>query len=399
LANKDLKKIAFISDNDYSTYKFRMPLLRYLDRPDQEVYILVPTGDSTEKLKKGNLKVMTYEMIRKSVNPFRELGTLVQIFRTLKKIQPDVVHTFGIKPNVYGTLSARLLGTKYIINTVTGLGSFFVEEAPRKLSTLIIQTIMEILLNITFLFANKVIFLNEEDIEYLTSKTLKKDKTFMIKGEGIDIHYYSSENINEEDVKGLIDELKIDKSKIIITMVSRLIWFKGVREFCEAARHIKKMHDVEFLLIGNIDYGNPFAVDEAYLKDFVNDGTIRWPGFRTDIREILHISDVFVLPSYYREGLPISILEAMSMGKPVITANVPGCRQICKDGINGFLVQARDVNSLSGAIEKMILDEGLRKEIGKINREEVVKEFSIDTILNKMGELYNGILSGRKSPT
>lgn len=395
MAEKDLNKIAFISDYDYGTYKFRMSLFRYFDSKGLKVYVLVSHGNYSEKIKEGRIEVLNYRINRKSINPLLEIETLLQILGILRKIRPDVVHTFGIKPNIYGTLSARILGIKYIINTVTGLGSFFAEESPKKISTLIIRKIIEALLKITFHFAKKVIFLNEDDIEDLNSKNLvKKDKICLINGEGIDVNHYSPENINEEDIKKLTCKLKINSSEMIITMISRLISIKGVEEFCEAARYIKKRHNAEFLLVGNIDHDNFFAIDEVYLKGLVNEGIIKWPGFRTDIKEILYISDVFVLPSY-REGVPISILEAMSMGKPIITTDVPGCRQIVKDRVSGFLVQTRDVNSLSKAIEKMILDEGLRKRMSKINREKAVKEFSTETVLNKIGALYNDILYDR----
>ncbi|MFN3869915.1 MAG: glycosyltransferase, partial [Aquificaceae bacterium] len=214
----------------------------------------------------------------------------------------------------------------------------------------------------------RVVFQNYEDMNLFIEKALiDKDKTVIIKGSGVDIKYFSPEYCQEEV-----------KDTFIFLMVSRLLWDKGVKEFVEAGRLLKKRYgdSIELWLLGPLDKGNPSSVSEEDLKRWIKEGLVKYLGVAEDVRPYMCKANCVVLPSY-REGVPRSLLEAMAMAKPIITTDSPGCREVCKDGENGFLVRARDVESLFKAMERMYnLSREEREEMGRRGRQLALEEFS-----------------------
>jgi glycosyltransferase involved in cell wall biosynthesis len=176
---------------------------------------------------------------------------------------------------------------------------------------------------------------------------------------------------------------------VVITMVSRLMWEKGVREFIEAAKIIKSRYpEAFFLLVGGIDKENPSAISEKYLNEAEHEGYIKWLGHRNDVVNLLAISDIVTLPSYYREGVPKVILEAMAMEKPIVTTDNIGCKETVEEGKNGFLVPVKDPVALSDGIEKLILDKKMRTEFGKYSRLKVEREFDEKDVIEKTIRIY-----------
>jgi len=388
-------KIALVSNTDYSMYYFRLGLIRALLAKRYDVHIVCPDGKYVQEFEKEGVKCHRLYVDRKGTNPFNELRTIWQLLRIFKKERFDLVHTFTIKPNIYGSIAAKFAGVPAIMNSVTGLGYVFIERGVKRK---ILRTLVVYLHRFAFRFSKKVVFLNDDDFGvFERCKIVDTRKGTVIKSEGVDTDKFSTANVSHDKLNTLSRELAIDKEsrRILVTLISRLLWDKGVREFIEAANILKpKYPNSLFLLVGPIDTGNPAPVSKDYLEQAETRGLIKYLGERREVPEILHISDVVTLPSY-REGIPMVLLEAMCMEKPIVTTNSVGCKEVVEEGKNGFLVPVKDSVALASAIEKLINNEELRVRMGKYSREKVLREFDERIIVNKMLSLYEEILANR----
>ncbi|MFN3471860.1 MAG: glycosyltransferase family 4 protein, partial [Aquificaceae bacterium] len=225
-----------------------------------------------------------------------------------------------------------------------------------------------------------VVFLNPDDKELFLKKGLiREEKAVIIKGEGINTEFFNPKVCQEKE-----------KDTFIFLMVSRLLWDKGVGEFVSAGRLLKEAYKekIELWLLGPIDKGNPSSVSEEDIKKWEEEGIIKYLGTTQDVRPFICQADCVVLPSYYREGIPRSLLEAMAMERPIITTDSPGCREVCKDGENGFLVKPRDVESLFRAMERMYRLSGEEREsMGRLGRKLAVDEFSEEKVIRDYLEI------------
>jgi len=366
-------KIAFLSHLDLNLYLFRLPIMVELVKRNYRVFAVCPKGEYFEKFKDFGVIAVDYEIERNSLNPFKELKTICSIKNSINKINADILHTFMHKPNIYGNLT----GHKKRINTVTGLGSFFVHNNAK---SKIVRKIIEFLYKMTTKDTKAIVFQNGDDYKYFIEKNIvSKDKAVVIRSSGIDTEMFNPapKPIN------LIKKFDLDLQKPIILMIARVIKDKGVLEYIEAAEILKEK--AQFVYVGDVDKGNK----NAFLPDWKS---VKWLGFQKNIKEIIAMSDIVTLPSY-REGVPRTLLEAGSMGKPLVTTDVTGCREVVKNNFNGFLVPARNPIELAKAIEKLINNKQLREQFGKNSREYIKKNFDIKIVVSKYLELYNFVLT------
>jgi len=385
-------KVAFLSNINLNLSRF--PLIIELANRNWEVFAITPEGKYSSNYLEYGIKHISYNIKRRSFNPFLELKTILEIYRILKTFKPSVLHTFNVKPNIHGTIAGRLAQIPIIINAVTGLGSFYVEN---NLKAKFVRRLINIFYRLIFQFSDYVIFQNFDDLKYFYKIGLvKKEKAIVIKGWGIDTRQFTLDSIQSEILEQLRKELNLN-SKIIILMIARLIKHKGVLEYCRAAQIIKSYYEdsVEFLLVGDFDKGNPFCVDKDKFYYFIQKNIIKFLGRRDDIKELIALCDVFVLPSYYREGIPRTLIEASSMGKPIVTTNAVGCREVVEHGRNGFLIPTRDSKALAEAIEILIKNKKLREKFGKISRKKAIKEFDKNIVIEKIINLYKKLLKKR----
>jgi len=384
-------KIAFLSHVDFNLYLFRLPVMVKLVEEGWEVYAICPKGRVSERFKDCGIRHIAYDVERKSLNPFKEIKTIYNLYKVLKPLDLDILHTFTSKPNIYGTLAGRLARVPIIINLVEGLGSLYIEN---NFKARLVRNIMELLYSFAFRLADKVIVINPDDMNYFIDKRiLPSQKAILIKGVGIDTEDFSRANVNENSVKDLRIELNIDKDQVVVLMVARLLVHKGVLEYLKSAEALKQRYNnkVEFLLVGDFDLGNPYNISNEVLQDFVSRGIVKFLGWRNDIKELLAIADIFVLPSY-REGIPRTLLEAASMGKPIVTTNTIGCKEVVEIGKNGYLVPPKDIKALEEAIERLILDYDLRKNFGNYSREKAIREYDLKKIVTRYTDLYKSLL-------
>jgi glycosyltransferase involved in cell wall biosynthesis len=316
---------------------------------------------------------------RKGTNPFKDVKLLLEYISIFKKIKPDIVINFTIKPNIYGSIAARLLGVPSI-STITGLGYVFIKKTW-------ITKVVRLLYKITFEFNRAVIFLNIDDAQMLG--VVPQKNIFLIESSGIDLELFNTNKIIIES-EGIDLELfntnkiiQVKRSAFIFLFVGRLLSDKGVYELIEAFKRLKNEHpNTKLIIIGDIDEENPNSLKKAELEQWAKENLIIWNGFQKDVRQFYYLSDCVVLPSY-REGIPRVLLEAMAMKKPIITTDAPGCRNVCIDGVNGLLVKPKDVESLYIAMKKVVeFDSKKLLEMGVSGRKLVEEKYEISKIVS-----------------
>ncbi len=346
--------------------------MKELVKRGHEVYAIVPKGEFFKEFEKFKIKAVNYKINRASLNPIEEFKTIKNIKEIINSLNLDILHSFMHKPNIYGSFA----NSKNFVQTVTGLGSFFIHD---DLKSKIIRKMITLGYKVSSKKAKKIIFQNRDDLKlFIDNNIISKDKAVLIRSSGIDTKKFSPMPKNRE----LLKELHIDESKLVVLMIARVIRDKGVEEFIKAAEILKDK--ALFLYAGDIDKGNK----NAFSPDWKN---VKYLGFRKDIKDLISICDIFVLPSY-REGVPRTLLEAASMGKAIVTTDTPGCREVVEDGFNGFLVSPKDSMTLASKIEKLIKNNKLRERFGYNSREKALKEFDVKIVVNKYIKVYEEIL-------
>lgn len=391
-----MKKTAFICPNSYSIWLFRKKLAKLLMKNGYEVICIAHKDRYASKLEQIGIKFIPVNFERFfSVN--KDIKLIVDLYKILKKNKIDVVHNFTIKANIYGSISASLAGIPKIYNSVTGLGFLYRYEWEKGLKIRFIKILISILYFIASHISNKTWFQNQDDIDFfLKHKLINPRKTVLVKGSGIDTKYWQVQKVNKKYTKRLITEIGVDAENIVIMMVCRVIEPKGPLEFISAAEILKtSFPKAKFILVGGIGEIFHNSLNETFLKKKMLEpgSNFFWLGHRSDIRELLAIADIFVLPSYYREGVPRTLLEAMSLSIPIVTTNNVGCKEVVEDGWNGFIVPPRNSAKLALRLEELCKDIKMRRVMGENGREKAVTEFDEEFIAESLLEkLYNNFI-------
>jgi len=381
-------KICYIENVDFGFFHFRPALVKDLINQGHDVHLICPRGNNTDALITWGIEHHHVDMAPNSMNILKDRQYTAQVKEILSKIQPDVVHTYSVKPNVYVPKLAREVGVKRVICSVIGLGSLFTWGTFLVRKLLRPQIIR--MYRKSFKYADKVIFINHDDRDlFIEKKVVGPEKAELIISEGLDLDYFSPESVDKETVKKFEQELSIDHSTPIVLFASRMLWSKGIKELVEACRILKE-NGVKFrcIIAGRIDENNRDGVPKAYIDNVVNEGVVEYVGVINDMRELLYLVDIIVLPSY-REGVPRILMEAAAMGKPLVATNVPGCREVVENEKNGFLVSAKDSESLGQAMDILILDETKRIEYGKSSLVISVEKFDQKVINEKIFHSYD----------
>lgn len=368
------KKIVISSNTSWSIYNFRLNLARELKNQGYEVFIVAPYDKYTERLKE-EFEYHNIWMNNKGTNPIEDMKTTMEFYKLYKKIQPDIVLNYTIKPNIYGTIACSLLGIK-TINNIAGLGTLFIKEN-------FVTKIAKWLYKYSQRKADKIFFQNRDDKElFINEGLVKKNKCDVLPGSGVDAKKFVP----------LEDENKDNKFRFLL--IARMLWDKGIGEYVEAAKIIKsKYKNVEFQLLGPLDVVNPTAITKEQMNIWVDEGLVKYLGVTDDVREFIKKADCIVLPSSYREGTPRTLLESASMAKPIITTDSVGCRDVVDDGVNGFLCKPKNANDLANKMEKMLkLSYEERKTMGEAGRIKMINEFDEKIVINKYLETIKTIL-------
>lgn len=365
-----MAKIGFLSHSDMSIYLFRRPVMRALSELGHEVFAICPAGKYSNLIK-NEFKCVNYELDRASLNPFKIISNTKKLAQILKPLKLDLLQTSAHKSNIFGTLAAKKAGIKNVINLVEGLGSFYVDSDFKSLA---IRQILQSLYQICFKFSRCCIFVNQADCDFMVKNALiKKEKAFVIKSVGVNTSKFDEDAINGANLG----------DKKIVLMVARAILHKGVREFYEAARILSHRNDTKFVFVGGLDSGNKSAIS----REFLDSEFVEYLGERDDVAEILKSSHILALPSY-KEGFPVSVLEAMSVGRAVVASDVTGCNEAVIDNFNGLLCEVKNPKDLAKKIEILLDDDNLRQRLGKNGKELARTEFDEVKIAQKYLEIY-----------
>lgn len=382
-----MKKLFIVVNVDWFFLSHRKDIALAAQRAGWDVTIVTADTGKLKDIDAIGLKTVNLPMSRSGMNLKEELGTLNFLYKLYRREKPDVVHHVGMKTILWGTLAAKFANVCGVVNAVSGLGGFFAED-----NKSLLAKVMPKVLRYSHHGQNLlVIFQNHEDeAMYVKKGIIKKEQSRFVKGSGVNLQEfcYTPEPIVADSKSTTAAS---DKVKIILT--ARMIEEKGIFLLAEAAERLRSEyeHKAEFWLVGGID-DHPGAITKEQL-DAVCDGKyIQWLGYRTDVKQLLQASHIVAFPSYYMEGLPKSLIEATAIGRPIITTNSIGCKDTVDDGVNGFLIPTKDVDSLTEKLRILIDDAALRQKMGKAGREKAEREFSLDVVIERHLNIYNELL-------
>ena len=370
-------KVFIVGTTASNLFLFRKDFILSCINKGYQVYALVSEYDDAwlEKIKSLGAKVITYKLSRSGLNPFHDLKTLFQLKKIFSEHQPELVFSFFTKPVIYGSLAARLSRVPKVIGMIEGLGSPFTEHpSGQSLKMKLVQFFQVSLYRIVFPFIDQIIFLNEDDPkDLIESKKIyhRQNAIQVLGGIGLKLEDYPYSPF-------------LVQNPISFVIVARLLVEKGIYEYLSAAKIVKdKYPHICFKVIGGLDTSNPSGLTQQELDEVIQSGVIEYKGFTNQIAAELTNASVFVLPSY-REGVPRSTQEAMAIGRPIITTDVPGCRETVVDGVNGFLVPKWNVDAL---VEKMcyfIENPDQINRMGHASYKMACEKFDVNTVNEKL---------------
>ncbi len=354
-------KVLFLSSFSKSLVWFRMNLMDELVAAGHEVFALGDDDDPKYEIefRKHDVTYRSFPVSRNGLSPIEDVRTYLALRRAIGEIAPDKVFVYQAKTIVYGTPAVRRAGNAEVYPLVAGLGSVLRSGALRNR---LIQSVLRVQYRRAFRQSERVFFQNPDDRgEFVALRLLPAEKTVMINGSGVDLQHFAQAPLPETPV---------------FLFVGRLLRDKGVVEYLDACREIKQRHpEVRCLLVGPFDT-NPTSLQVGQLEPYVVSGAVEYLGEQTDVRPSIARSSVFVLPSYH-EGTPKSVLEAMAMGRAIITTNAPGCRETVVEGVNGQLVEPRNTGSLVAAMERLLEDRTLAPLMGEASRKMAEDRFDV----------------------
>lgn len=358
------KKYLFTSNTYASLYNFRKDIIENYISDGATVYLLAPLDTRyIDYFTQLGCICLSLKMGGKSKNPISEIRLYLQYRRIYRKIKPDIVFHYTIKPNIYGNIAA---GRQKIRSAVfiTGLGSAFTDSG-------FTNKIALMLYKLSFPYAKKIIVLNQDDFDLVKEKIPKiAEKLYILPSEGIKLDDYNPTPQNNES------------SAFTFLMAARALKEKGLVEYAKAASIMKNEYpNVTVAFMGEIGSQNDSAIPESTFNLWIKEGALQYWGYDKNIQTYIDKSDCVVLPTFYREGVPIVLLEALAMKKPIITTNAPGCKDVIKDGLNGYNCEGRNVDSLVSAMKKMIsLSKEERIRMGDFGRKQVEENYNMDII-------------------
>lgn len=376
-----MARILYLVTEDWYFCSHRLELAKAARAQGHEVIVVTRVQHHADDIIEAGLTLVPVAFSRSLRNPFSDMALFFSLYLIYRKHTPDIIHHVALKPVLIGSVvqfAVRLLTGKksQVVNALTGLGyTFSSNDLKARFVNLLLRPVLKWALTNRY---SHVILQNEDDLQLLTSTSLvDKERVSLIRGSGVDISLFQP--VAEPD------------GKTTIILAARMLRDKGVYEFVEAAKLLKQKIAVRMVLVGGLDDANPSAISAQQLEAWQSEGVIEWWGKQADMPAVFSQAHIVCLPSY-REGLPKVLIEAAACARPIVATDVPGCREIVQDGFNGYLVPARNVESLADAIQKLAEDATSRKAMGANGRQLVEQNFSSNIIIKQTLGLYNCIL-------
>jgi glycosyltransferase involved in cell wall biosynthesis len=368
-------KILFFITEDWFVCSHWLPLIVGARDSGYEVAVVTRINKHKDKILQHGVRVIPFEISRRGSNLFREIGTIRRLAAIYRKEKPDMVQHIAMKPILYGSLISHLMRIPHTVNWVAGMGWLFVSKNRRaKILQLAVRNVLGRLLRGT-----TVIVENLDDKAIIADLGVARQYIHLVRGAGVDTLAYAP----APEPPGMQ----------LVLLPARMLWDKGIGEFVDAAKQLRLQGvSARFVLAGEPDEGNPASASEEQLLAWQQEGAVEWWGRREDMPAVYAQCHIVCLPSY-REGLPKALLEAASCARAIVATNVPGCRDIVRDGDNGLLVEARDAKALAGALARLLSNPKLCQQMGQRGRERVLHEFSQEKIVGQVLAIYRKVLS------
>ncbi|NWF39484.1 glycosyltransferase family 4 protein [Mariprofundus sp. NF] len=360
-----MSKVIIISNTSWNLFNFRLPLMSRLREEGYEIVAVAPFDEYANRLSDTGFRYIDLPMNNKGTNPVEDVGLAIRLFKLFRSERPDVVLTYTPKPNIYASIAGGFSGTPVIPN-ISGLGATFIRQD-------VITKIIKFLYRWALRYPPRVFFQNHDDMnQFIALGLVKEVKTQRIPGSGINTTVYAPE-----------DNVESEEHGFVFLLVARMLWDKGVGEYVEAARIVKQKYpNARFQLLGFLDVINPQAISREQMQKWVDEGVVEYLGVSDDVKSHMQSADCVVLPSY-REGLPRTLIEAGSLAKPIVTTDVPGCRDVVDNGVTGYLCEVKNACDLADKMERMIcLTSAQRRKMGESGREKVEREFDEKIVIN-----------------
>lgn len=378
-------KFAFYANTDWYLYNFRLPLAQQLQRDGHEVVMISPSGAFGPRFGKHGFRWITLPMDRASLNPLREMVALRALAHVLRQERPDLLHNFTVKCAVYGALAARLAKVPAVVNAVAGMGYVFTAG---NLKARLLRPPVKLLMRAAFGGSRSLLILqNPDDVDiFVATGMVSRGRVRLIRSSGVDTSRFRP----VERAAG---------RPLRVLLAARLLWEKGIQEYVDAANLLRgRGRQVEMLLAGTPDPGNPRSVRQEQVQDWADEGTIRWLGHVDDMPALFNSVDVMALPSYYREGVPRSLVEGAASGLALITTDRPGCREVVtRHGVDGLIVKPKDAAALAASIARLDDDRDLLRRLGANARGKAISEFDERQVIRRTVEVYDELLPSRAS--
>lgn len=372
------KKILFLVTEDWYFVSHRLHLAKAAIAAGYQVALLTRVAMHRDVIEASGVEVFEWSIKRGSINPWVELRAIKGVFAVLRHFRPDLVHAVALKPVLYAAIACRLTGIEARVFALGGVGFIFSSQK-------FLAHLLRPLLVFAFRWAlggehSRLILQNPDDLRTLLAVEMFDARHVrLIRGAGVDTAVFSP----RDEASGIP----------LVVLPARMLWDKGIGEFVASARVLRaKGVTARFVLVGEPDVHNPECVSMFQIEAWVTEGVVEWWGHRNDMPDVLNQAAVVCLPSY-REGLPKSLLEAASCARPIVTFDVPGCREVVVDGINGFLAPFNDVGALAVALEKLLGDADLRRRMGAAGRELVIREFSQEKVATETMRVWSEALA------
>ena len=381
-----MKTILF-ANTEWYLFNFRLSLAKALQAQGHEVLLISPPGEYGARLQALGFRWEALPMDRKSLNPLQELRLLVYLCQLYRREQPGLVHHFTIKCVVYGSIAALVARVPARVNAVAGMGYVFTNQALKaRLLRPVVRGLMRLVLNGR---GARLILQNNDDMAALAKAGLARPElTRLVMGSGVDLARFMppASSVLQAQTGHSVQPTRV-------VLAARLLWDKGIAEYAEAARQLKaKGLPIRFLLAGSPDLGNPAAIPQATLDGWQAEGLIELLGQVSDMAALFATADIVVLPSY-REGLPKSLIEAAACALPLVTTNVPGCREVVTHEVDGLLVPVKDAQALASAIERLHKDPVWARQLGLAARARALREFDEKIVIRKTLAVYGELLN------
>ena len=374
-----MKRLLFIVSEDWYFVSHRLYLGEAARKQGYQVGVLTRISKHRSRIESAGVRVFDWNLNRRSRNPLAELRAVRELVTALREFQPDLIHAVALKPVLYSSLAARLVGVQRRVFAMGGLGFVFASD---QLSARLLRPIVVTALRLAFAGTRtQLILQNANDLQLLTAaKVAGATQIRLICGAGVDTQAFRPEPERN--------------GPPLIVLPARMLWAKGIAEFVSCAIEAKRRGlNARFALVGEPDSHNPQCVPEAQLKQWSDAGIVEWWGRREDMPAVFAEAHIVCLPSSYGEGLPKALLEAASCGRPIVTYDVPGCREVVEHGKNGLLVPLKDTKRLVEAIIELVNDPALRKRMGAAGRRKVLAAFSQEQIFDDTLRVWQEVLA------